>query len=41
MKRVTDYLAATGALVVPLYQLEKAGGLARMAQLKAERVLGY
>ena len=27
-KRVTDYLAATGALVVPLYQLEKAGGLA-------------
>jgi hypothetical protein len=27
-KRVADYLAATGALVVPLYQLEKAGGLA-------------
>jgi hypothetical protein len=27
-KRVTDYLAATGALVVPLYQLEKDGGLA-------------
>lgn len=27
-KRVSDYLAATGALVVPLYQLEKAGGLA-------------
>jgi hypothetical protein len=27
-KRVTDYLAATGALMVPLYQLEKAGGLA-------------
>lgn len=25
-KRVADYLAATGALVVPLYQLEKAGG---------------
>jgi len=27
-KRVSDYLAATGGLVVPLYQLEKAGGLA-------------
>lgn len=27
-KRVADYLTATGALVVPLYQLEKAGGLA-------------
>lgn len=27
-KEVGDYLAATGALVVPLYQLEKAGGLA-------------
>jgi hypothetical protein len=27
-KRVSDYLTATGALVVPLYQLEKAGGLA-------------
>jgi hypothetical protein len=27
-RRVADYLAATGALVVPLYQLEKAGGLA-------------
>jgi hypothetical protein len=27
-KRVSDYLAATGALVVPLYELEKAGGLA-------------
>jgi hypothetical protein len=27
-KEVADYLAATGALVVPLYQLEKAGGLA-------------
>jgi hypothetical protein len=27
-KRVADYLGATGALVVPLYQLEKAGGLA-------------
>lgn len=27
-KRVTDYLAATGALMVPLYQLEMAGGLA-------------
>jgi hypothetical protein len=26
-KRVADYLAATGALVVPLYELEKAGGL--------------
>ena len=27
-KRVSDYLSATGALVAPLYQLEKAGGLA-------------
>ena len=27
-KRVADYLAATGALVVPLYQMEKAGGFA-------------
>jgi hypothetical protein len=27
-RRVADYLAATGALAVPLYQLEKAGGLA-------------
>ena len=27
-KEVSDYLAATGALVVPLYQLEKAAGLA-------------
>ena len=27
-KRVADYLAATGAQVVPLYQLEKVGGLA-------------
>lgn len=27
-KRVSDYLAATGALVVPFYQMEKAGGLA-------------
>jgi hypothetical protein len=27
-KRVADYLAATGDLVVPLYELEKAGGLA-------------
>jgi hypothetical protein len=27
-RRVADYLAATGALVGPLYQLEKAGGLA-------------
>jgi hypothetical protein len=27
-KRVSDYLAATGALVIPFYQLEKAGGLA-------------
>jgi len=27
-KEVGDYLAATGALVVPLYKLEKAGGLA-------------
>lgn len=27
-RRVTDYLAATGAQVVPLYGLEKAGGLA-------------
>jgi hypothetical protein len=27
-KQVADYLTATGALVVPLYQLEKAGGLA-------------
>jgi hypothetical protein len=27
-KRIADDLAATGALVVPLYQLEKAGGLA-------------
>jgi len=27
-KRVADYLAATGALVVPFYELEKAGGLA-------------
>ena len=27
-KRVADYLTATGALVIPLYQLEKAGGLA-------------
>jgi len=26
--RVADYLAASGALVVPLYKLEKAGGLA-------------
>nr|MEA2798083.1 hypothetical protein [Phenylobacterium sp.] len=26
-KRVGDYLAATAALVVPLYELEKAGGL--------------
>jgi hypothetical protein len=26
-KRVSDYLAGTGALVVPLYELEKAGGL--------------
>ena len=27
-RRVADYLAGTGALVVPLYELEKAGGLA-------------
>ena len=27
-KRVSDYLTATGALVVPLYKLEKAGGFA-------------
>ena len=27
-RRVADYLAATGAQVVPLYQLEKAGGFA-------------
>jgi hypothetical protein len=27
-KRVSDYLAATATLMVPLYQLEKAGGLA-------------
>lgn len=27
-KRVADYLATTGALVVPFYELEKAGGLA-------------
>jgi hypothetical protein len=27
-KEVADYLTATGALVVPLYRLEKAGGLA-------------
>jgi hypothetical protein len=27
-RRVADYLAAAGALVIPLYQLEKAGGLA-------------
>jgi len=27
-RRVADYLAATGALVVPFYELEKAGGLA-------------
>jgi len=27
-RRIGDYLAGTGALVVPLYQLEKAGGLA-------------
>ena len=26
-QRTADYLAATGAMVVPLYQLEKAGGL--------------
>ncbi|WP_309606107.1 S1/P1 Nuclease [Phenylobacterium sp.] len=26
-QRTADYLAATGALVIPLYQLEKAGGL--------------
>jgi hypothetical protein len=41
-KRVADYLTATGALVVPLYQLEKAGGLApgdpRGPAFAAERI---
>ncbi|HEY3951168.1 S1/P1 Nuclease [Phenylobacterium sp.] len=27
-KRIADYLAATGTQVIPLYQLEKAGGMA-------------
>jgi len=41
-KRVSDYLAATATLVVPLYQLEKAGGFAagdpRGPAFAAERI---